>query len=109
MALGSVALGALWLLGVWPPPLWWRDHTPRCTAMMRLRSDCPTVGQPDRYVPLQTLAPVMQRMVVIGEDSRFRTHHGLDFDEIRDAAGVDAGAGLWGTARALWRQSPAHF
>ena len=44
----------------------------------------------------------MQRMVVIGEDSRFRTHHGLDFDEIRDAAGVDAGAGAWATVRALW-------
>ena len=71
--------------------------------MMRLRSDCRTFGQPDRYVPLQDLAPVMQRMVVIGEDSRFRTHHGLDFDEIRAAAGLDAGAGLWGTTRALWR------
>ena len=41
-------------------------------------------------------------MVVIGEDSRFRTHHGLDFDEMRDAAGVDPGAGVWATARALW-------
>ena len=101
-ALGIVALSALWLVGVWPPPLWWRDHTPRCTAMMRLRSDCRTVGRSDRYLPLESLAPVMQRMVVIGEDSRFRTHHGLDFDEIRDAAGVDAGAGAWATVRALW-------
>src|SRR5205809_951316 len=36
-ALGIVALGAAWLLGVWPPPLWWRDHTPRCTALRKLR------------------------------------------------------------------------
>ncbi len=102
-ALGIVALGAAWLLGVWPPPLWWRDHTPRCTAMMQIRSDCPTAGRPIRFVSLQEVAPVLQRMVVIGEDSRFRTHHGLDFDEIRDAAGVSPGAGAWSTALALWR------
>jgi len=101
-ALGIVALGAAWLLGVWPPPLWWRDHTPRCTAMMRIRSDCPTAGRPIRFVSLQQVAPVLQRMVVIGEDSRFRTHHGLDFDEMRDAAGVAPGAGLGATALALW-------
>jgi len=54
-------------------------------------------------VPLPQIAPVLQRMVVIGEDSRFRTHHGLDVDEIRDAAGVPPGAGAWSTALALWR------
>jgi len=110
-ALGIVALGVAWLLGVWPPPLWWRAHTPRCTAMMRLRSDpkglpdgrCRTDGRSDRFVPLPQIAPVLQRMVVIGEDSRFRTHHGLDVDEIRDAAGVPPGAGAWSTALALWR------
>jgi len=53
-------------------------------------------------VPLAEVAPVLLRMVVIGEDSRFRTHHGLDFDEIRDAAGVAPGAGVWTTAQALW-------
>jgi monofunctional glycosyltransferase len=42
-------------------------------------------------------------MVIIGEDSRFRTHHGLDFEELRDAAGVAPGAGLGATAMALWR------
>jgi len=53
-------------------------------------------------VPLPQIAPVLLRMVVIGEDSRFRTHHGLDFDEMRDAAGVAPGAGLGATALALW-------
>jgi monofunctional biosynthetic peptidoglycan transglycosylase len=78
--------------------MWWRDHTPRCTAMMRLRSSCPVLEWPQGPVPA-----VLERMIVIGEDSRFRTHHGLDFEEVRDAAGVDPGAGLWATARALWR------
>ena len=101
-ALGIVALGVVWLLAVWPPPVWWRAHTPRCTAMMRLRSDCRTASRSTRYVSLQEVAPVLQRMVVIGEDSRFHTHSGVDVDEIRDAAGVDPGAGVWATARALW-------
>ena len=43
-------------------------------------------------------------MVIIGEDSRFRTHHGIDFTEIGDALGVGSGAGTWATIRAAWRQ-----
>src|SRR5207249_3420863 len=26
VALGTAALALVWLFGVWPPPLWWRDH-----------------------------------------------------------------------------------
>jgi monofunctional biosynthetic peptidoglycan transglycosylase len=29
--------------------------------------------------------PLLERMVIIAEDSRFRTHHGIDFIELRDA------------------------
>jgi monofunctional biosynthetic peptidoglycan transglycosylase len=72
----------VWLLAVWPPPIWWRDHEPRCTAMMRLRSDCgiarpvgPSARRPD----------VLERMIIIAEDSRFKTHHGIDFIELREA------------------------
>src|SRR6266566_4496218 len=36
--LGTSALFVVWLFAVWPPPVWWRSHEPRCTAMMRLRS-----------------------------------------------------------------------
>ena len=51
-------------------------------------------------------------MVIIGEDSRFRTHHGIDPSEIADALGAGAGAGAdreggRGFPRALvaaWRQ-----
>jgi monofunctional glycosyltransferase len=42
-------------------------------------------------------------MVIIGEDSRFWTHYGVDVDEIRDALGLDPHASFWATARALWR------
>jgi len=79
----------VWLLAVWPPPIWWRDHEPRCTAMMRQRSDCRTAGQPDRVA-----SPVLERLVIIAEDSRFRTHHGIDFVELREAwaAGGHRGA-----------------
>src|SRR6267143_1983863 len=46
LALGLAGLTVVWLLGVWPPPVWWRSHWPRCTAMMRLRrSDGRTVGR----------------------------------------------------------------
>jgi monofunctional biosynthetic peptidoglycan transglycosylase len=75
------AVFVVWLFAVWPPPIWWRDHAPRCTAMMRYRSDCRTVGQSDRGAA----SPVLERMVIIAEDSRFRTHHGIDFIELREA------------------------
>jgi monofunctional glycosyltransferase len=92
------ALG--WLVGVWPPPAWWGDHWPDETAMMRRR------GAPVSYqaVPLEQFPTVLQRMVIIGEDSRFRTHHGLDFEEIRDALGLDQGAGFGVTVRTIWRR-----
>src|SRR5437764_9546703 len=80
-ALGTAGVVLAWLLGVWPPPLWWRDHWPRTTAMMRERSPAAAY----RPTPLKDIAPVLQRMVIIGEDSRFRTHHGIDVSEIADA------------------------
>ena len=100
IALGLAGLATVWLFGVWPPPVWWRTHWPAQTAMMRLRNTA--VG----YQPsaLSQYPPLLQRMVIIGEDSRFRTHHGVDFDEIRDALGVEPGAGLGPTLRTVWRR-----
>jgi monofunctional biosynthetic peptidoglycan transglycosylase len=53
---------------------------------------------------LADVAPVLHRMVVIGEDSRFRTHHGIDPEEIADALGRDRTTGVWPTVAALWRR-----
>src|SRR6266704_2530929 len=111
LALGTGAVVLGWLLGVWPPPAWWRDHWPRETALMRSdrrtvgrsdrggQSDCPTV----RRTPLAEISPLLQRMVIIGEDSRFRTHHGVDPAEIGEALGLDRGNGFWGGLAAAWR------
>ena len=56
--------------------------------------------QPTR---LTDISPLLKRMVIIGEDSRFRTHHGIDFVEIGDALGLDRHPGVWPTLRAAWR------
>jgi monofunctional biosynthetic peptidoglycan transglycosylase len=93
---------AVWLFGVWPPPLWWRTHWPRESAMMREQADPPLPDPPLHPTPLDQISPLLQRMVVIGEDSRFRTHHGIDFAELGDALGVDAHVGWWRTVRAAW-------
>lgn len=92
---------AVWLVGVWPPPVWWRDHWPRETAMMREADD----GRPPTLRPthLHDISPTLERMVIIGEDSRFRTHHGIDPAEIADALGLDDTHGLWAAAGAAWR------
>ena len=37
------------------------------------------------YVPLTRIAPALPLAVIIAEDGRFCTHHGVDFAEIRDA------------------------
>src|SRR5574341_1525831 len=105
-ALGLAGFAAVWLFGAWPPPVWWRTHDPRQTAMMRFwsarvePSDRPAV----RPTALRDIAPLLPRMVIIGEDSRFRTHHGIDVAEIADAVGVSPGTPAWATAKAAWRR-----
>ena len=63
--------------------------------MMRLHDACRTTRQPARAVsPVPSVPPVVERMVIIAEDSRFKTHHGIDFIELHDAwaAGGHRGA-----------------
>ena len=113
-ALGTAGVALAWLVGVWPPPLWWRDHWPRETAMMRettprrhdARGRDLSVVASFRPTPLAEISPILQRMVIIGEDSRFRTHHGIDPSEIADALGTDreGGRGVPGALVAAWRQ-----
>ena len=100
MALGTVWAASIWLFGVWPPPAWWRHHWPRATAMMRDQADWRSGGRPS---DLESISPILQRMVIIGEDSRFRTHHGIDPAEIADALGMESAHGLWSAAAAAWR------
>ncbi len=38
-----------------------------------------------RYVPLPRIAPALSLAVIIAEDGRFCSHHGVDFAEIREA------------------------
>jgi monofunctional biosynthetic peptidoglycan transglycosylase len=92
------------MFGVWPPPVWWRHHWPRCTAMMREHAAagvrCPVYS----LARLSEISPLLQRMVIIGEDSRFRTHHGIDPTEIADALQLDRGMGLPRTIATVWRR-----
>ena len=53
--------------------------------MMRLRADCRTVGRSDGRAVNRSPSPLLERMIIIAEDSRFKTHHGIDFIELRDA------------------------
>src|SRR5437867_12653533 len=114
VALGTLAAGFAWLLAVWPPPVWWRDHWPQCTAMMRLRTDRRTGGRADAVSPagcppvrptaLTGTPQVLQRMVIIAEDSRFRTHHGIDPEEIAEALGLERGEGFGPAIATAWRR-----
>src|SRR6266516_4871902 len=97
VVLGTTGLVLVWLFGVWPPPVWWRNHWPRETAMMREQADCwlPYAWPTVRPTDLQSISPVLQRMVIIAEDSRFRSHVGIDPAEVADALGVDGAHGFW--------------
>lgn len=68
--------------------------------MMRMRDS----GGSYRPTPIVRIPGALQRMVIIGEDSRFRTHHGIDLDEIRDALRLPADAGFARTLRAFWHE-----
>src|SRR5213592_1030391 len=112
VALGTSGVVLAWLFAVWPPPVWWRDHWPRETAMMREETDWRTGGRAVggaqsarpavRPTDLENISPVLQRMVIIAEDSRFRSHVGIDPAEIADALGVDRAHGFWFAVGAAW-------
>jgi monofunctional biosynthetic peptidoglycan transglycosylase len=71
--------------------------------MMRLRDNCAIGRWAGRIGGRRSVRPIspsadppilLERMVIIAEDSRFKTHHGIDFVELRDAwaAGRHRGA-----------------
>jgi monofunctional biosynthetic peptidoglycan transglycosylase len=106
VALGMILLFLVWLLGVWPPPVWWRDHWPRETAMMREAAGRRVGGKAGTVRPtgLSDVSPLLQRMVIIGEDSRFWTHHGIDPVEMADAMKIDRSRGAWAAVKTFWRR-----
>ena len=73
--------------------------------MMREEPAPPDAPLPALHpVPLSAVAPALERMVIIGEDSRFKTHHGIDFIEIGDALQVTPHSRLWPVVAAAWRR-----
>jgi len=62
--------------------------------MMRLRDNCAMSRRTKGRPSLRASTHLLERMVIIAEDSRFKTHHGVDFVELRDAwaAGGHRGA-----------------
>src|SRR3990170_4220704 len=101
-ALGGVL--TLWLVAVWPPPIWYRWSWPRETAFMSLRASREeelakhpqrrkeageTLELPRLYrpVPLGRIDPDLPTAVLIAKDHRFFEHRGVDYQAIREALG----------------------
>jgi monofunctional glycosyltransferase len=98
----SLSLFFLWLFLVWPPPLWYRYNFPRETSFMAMRrGQNPTAALHRKYspVPLVQISPAMRRTALIGEDSRFYMHHGVDFVEMRHAMGYARDSFAWSNPR----------
>jgi monofunctional biosynthetic peptidoglycan transglycosylase len=95
-------LFVLWLFAVWPPPLWYRWNFPHETAFMAMRrGQNPAAATHRKYqpVPIGRIAPVLTRAVLIGEDSRFYDHRGIDYVETRHAMGYARDSFAWTSAR----------
>lgn len=114
----TAAVFLLWVVVVLPPPVWYRFQSPRSTAFMEMRvrqaaRDGEAYEIRHDPVPLSAIAPVMRRAVLAAEDHRFYDHAGLDWIEIRRAAGyprdefrwlaggdwADLAGGLWESVR----------
>jgi monofunctional biosynthetic peptidoglycan transglycosylase len=98
----SLCLFVFWLFWVWPPPLWYRWNNPRETSFMAMRRhNDPVAAIKRRYKPVSLLqmAPSLQRAVMIGEDTRFYTHHGIDWVEMRHAMGYPRDSFAWSSGR----------
>lgn len=87
-----------WLFAVWPPPVWYRSHWPARTAFMAMRGEAP-VRRRYRPVPLDSMAPAVREAATTGEDARFWTHGGIDFQEVRHALGYRRARFAWDSAR----------
>jgi len=109
----------LWLMAVWPPPLWYRTHWPAQTAFMSMRGNAVAGGaagqggsgagrsrgrgfpaEPTyRPVPLDSISIWLPRAAMIGEDNRFLEHHGIDYLAILEALGYRRADFAWSDPR----------
>ena len=109
MVAAGIGLFVFWLFGVWPPPLWYRWNFPHETSFMSMRRhQDPVAATRRKYQPvaMSRIAPVLKRTVMIGEDTRFYDHHGIDFVETRHAMGFPRDSFSWRSPRDrtdLWR------
>lgn len=116
-----LGLFVLWLVAVWPPPLWYRTHWPARTAFMAMRGDAvPDAGEAAgqrgggaagrrargfpgeptfRPVPLDSISEWLPRAAMIGEDNRFLEHGGVDYLAILEALGYRRAAFAWDDTR----------
>ncbi len=91
-----VGAGAFWLLGAWPPPVWYGSHWPAETAFMQMRG-----GEGRRYhpVPLDSIPERARKAVTIGEDDDFWNHRGIDWKSLRQALGYRRREFSWSSPR----------
>jgi len=66
-------------------------RAPRLTALMRERGAATPVDQ--RWVPYDSVSPLLRRAVLVAEDDAFFTHGGLDWNEIQASARRNLEAG----------------
>lgn len=106
---------ALWLIAVWPPPIWYRWFWPRETAFMSLRrgQSAAMAAHPERRregrsgelarlyhpVPIGSMAPALRAAVLLAEDHRFYEHGGVDYQAIREALGYRRADFVWSDPR----------
>jgi monofunctional biosynthetic peptidoglycan transglycosylase len=93
-------LFAAWLFAVWPPPVWYRSHWPKETAFMAMRrASDPHAKRFYHPVPMDSIAPAMGEAATTGEDARFWSHRGIDYQELRAALGYHRATFDWGSSK----------
>lgn len=121
-AAGLAGAFGIWLVAVWPPPVWFRTHWPAETAFQEMRREqerpegpvaarvhrrtdtpAPASVRPSarlyRPVPLDSIAPEMADAAMAGEDQRFQDHHGIDWVNLRHALGYPRDEFSWRSPR----------
>ena len=92
----GVAAGTVWLLAIWPPPIWYRSHWPAETAFMEMRNSQERLYSP---VPLDSVSRSARKAVTIGEDDNFWNHRGMDWKAVRQALGYPRETFSWSSPR----------